>query len=289
MKTIYPFVMILLALPFTQILNASETIVWIHSDFPPYNISTGKDKGQGSVDLVEKLLIEALPNYQHVRINANYARMTKEIRTKKNVCSAGLVKTPERSKYTEYSIPYSIALANRLITNTENSKLLHSHINNQSVDLDSLLKSQTFLLGISKGRRYGGGIDHTLEKHKDSPAIFERVGNDQLEGLIKMLAISDRPINGILGYNSAEVSYISRKLGIDAKQFKYYSIKGGAPYNLGYVGCSKSTLGRTVINQINQIVAKVRKNKIADIFGKWLDNDVLDEYEKHISEEFAED
>jgi uncharacterized protein (TIGR02285 family) len=289
MKLLYFCGLIIFVMIFAPFLKAEETIEWIRSDFPPVYILDGKYKDQGSSDLIQKFLIDSLPNYRHVQSTANFARIMEEIRNKENVCCAALLKTPEREKFTEFSVAQCVLLTNRLIIKRQDISQLRLYITkDQTVNLNSLLQTGTFTLGVAKGRRYGKNIGQILKKYYGSNTVYERAGEDQLKGLIKMLLSGTRDISGILGYTN-EVHYNSKQLAIDANQLKSYPIEGSPPYILGYIGCSKSDFGKIVISQINRIVEEARMNQIAEFYEKWLDQEVSTKYRGFVKEAFTED
>jgi len=238
--------------------KASETIVWYSLNFSPAFIVEGPYQNQGYLDLVQKEIVKALPTYHHVYKQGNFARIIKEMQTDDNVCSVSLLKTPEREQFIEYSIAHSLILANNLtVKKTSVEKLIPYLTSNNTVDLDSLLGSRTFVLGLAKGRKYGAELEAILNKHRDSGFIYQRASGDQTKGLIRMLLSDRRDIEGILGYPE-EVQYVLKQTLYDDKQVVSYLVEGSPAYVLGYMGCSKSSLGQTVTGQLESLIRENR-------------------------------
>ncbi|GGB00547.1 TIGR02285 family protein [Agarivorans gilvus] len=249
--------------------KASETIVWYSLNFSPAFIVEGPYQNQGYLDLVQKEIVKALPTYHHVYKQGNFARIIKEMQTDDNVCSVSLLKTPEREQFIEYSIAHSLILANSLIVKKASvEKLIPYLTSNNAVDLDSLLGSRTFVLGLAKGRKYGAELDAILNKHRDSGLIYQRASGDQSKGLIRMLLSDRRDIEGILGYPE-EAQYVLKQSHFDDKQVVSYLVEGSPAYILGYMGCSKSSLGQTVIGQMESLIKENRAGKFAAFYQQW--------------------
>ncbi|SFD27056.1 TIGR02285 family protein [Pseudoalteromonas denitrificans] len=265
---------------FSSPIHAKETIQWMYSDFPPAFIVKGENTGKGYVDLTQKLLINALPEYRHIKIKANYARSNLELSQKDNICHAALLKTAEREKFTEFSIAAYIVFGNKLIINQHDNAILKPYfMKNKTIDLASLMASGDFKLGIAKGAKYGTPIDQILKSHFNKVSIFERSAEDHFSGLSKMLSLKNREINATLGFE-VEIRYALTQLGANDINLKTYSIDGSAQYELGYIGCSKTKIGKTIIQKINKILIKNRANKISRFYEKWLSNSESIEHKK---------
>ncbi len=153
--------------------------------------------------------------------------------------------------------------------NSSLSILLPYLSSNHTVDLDSLLRSTSFVLGLAKGRKYGAELEAILRKCRDSNAIYQRASMEQSEGLLRMLYSGRRNIEGILGFPE-EVQYALKQANIDDQQIVSYAIEGTARYLLGYMGCSKSTLGQTVTRQIEPLLRENRTDKFSGFHQQWL-------------------
>ncbi len=92
--------------------HTEEKIIWFRSDFPPMSIPSGPYADKGSCDRVTALLIDKLNGYNHTVIISNYKRVLLEIKKQHKSGSAALLKTPEREKFVEFSIPYRVVLPN---------------------------------------------------------------------------------------------------------------------------------------------------------------------------------
>lgn len=48
-----------------------------------------------------------------------------------------------------------------------------------------------------------------------------------------------------------------------------YLVEGSPAYILGYMGCSKSSLGQTVIGQMESLIKENRAGKFAAFYQQW--------------------
>ncbi len=263
----------MLFLPFCSFGQDKQIIVWVENDFPPVWILQGPQKGNGGADLIQKLLIVKLTDYNHKKIKANVSRTEELVRKKENVCSCATFKTPDREEYGYFNtIPSSFILANGIITKKKNRHLFE---NIQKVSLAHTLKNNNLKLGITQDRKFGDKIDQLIDKHKNSSNIYERTSSDLTKGLIEMLFL-DR-VDYILGYDW-ELQYLAKEFWSEkqANELIFISVEETKPYLISYIFCSKSILGKTVVNKIDKILEEeIPKALYRGIWGRWMSNQEL--------------
>lgn len=54
--------------------QAEPKLIWLLRDLPPLTVFHGQQKGQGVIDQMMPVLIESMPQYQHVIMQVNRAR-----------------------------------------------------------------------------------------------------------------------------------------------------------------------------------------------------------------------
>ncbi len=255
-------------------IHAKEIIQWFHSDYPPAHILTGEHAHKGYADLTLELIIDALPNYRHMKTKANYARSISELSQNINTCHASLLKSPDRLNDVIFSIPAYIVLSNKLFIHKDSRSMVQTFLNKRNkIDLNALLADKKFLLGIAIGAKYGKKIDNALQPHINGSQIFMRSANGQFLGLSKMVERNKR-LDGVLGHVSEE-KYFNSTNDDNSSELLSYFIDGAATYELGFIGCSNSEFGQKVIEQVNSILIKHRKNKIKKYYQNWLSNDEI--------------
>ncbi len=262
-----------LIFPFSSFSQDKGTINWVENDYPPVWIYKGPHKGTGGADLIQKLLIEKLTDYNHLKINANVSRTEELVRNKNNMCSCAAFKTPDREEYGYFNtIPSSFISANGIITKNKN---LHFFGSAKQISLAQTLNNLNLKLGITKDRKFGDKIDQLINKHKNSRYLYERASSDLNIGLIKML-LSDR-VDYILGYNW-ELQYLAREFWSvkQANELIFIPVEETKPYLVSYIICSKTKWGKTVVNKIDEILKEeIKKESYRNIWEQWMSNKEL--------------
>lgn len=220
-------------------------ITWIRWDDPPIFIFEGPYKGQGVLDVVEKELKQALPQYQHESINANVPRVLKEAEEKSQICNAGWLNTPEWAKYFYFSKPVFVIPSNGILLKESHLKDLKNLKTPYGLQ-EFLDKKIDWILGI--GRLYGEGIDDILKKnnYQKNPKIL--ILPSSL--LVHRMLYADR-VQYALGY-PFEAEYYNELLGNKDNRVVYIPLKDNADFVEVVVGCPKSPWGEKIIADVNK-------------------------------------
>src|SRR5688572_18687215 len=100
---------ILLALAAAVLLAAApaaaDEITWLTMEFPPFFIHEGKERGRGIADAVTHLLQRHLTGYTHREELAEPATIMTRMKAGDHVCTAAYIKTAERERVMEFSLP----------------------------------------------------------------------------------------------------------------------------------------------------------------------------------------
>lgn len=273
---------------FTAAISGKEdsTIIWMHPEQPPYCISKGFGAGMGIIDCTEKIFEYHLKNYSHTYLIANSERVLTMIKQKDNVCSVPLIKTPEREKYIEFSIPYRIVLSNALIISESQKNKFNKYINKAgAISLEGLIENG-FVIGIAQGRAYRGIIDDILKKNKGNPRIFTHsASQNMVEGLIRMM-IAER-IDALIAY-PFEATYVQKIMQNEIILISI-PIQGMEPYGVSSVGCSKTREGKEIIKRLNSIIIKNRKSQdFMNCTERWLDPTSKKRFREYTKKKFKE-
>lgn len=251
--------------------ETNNTIHWLQSEMPPAHILEGEHKGTGYADLTMQLLIDSLTEYQHIKVLANYKRSEKELATFDNRCHTALLKSPDRENFIEYSNATYVITANKLFVLPNKSALIEKYLTtDKKVKLAALLDNEPFILGVSSGAKYGAAIDKALQLPSSQDNLAFRSAIDHYSGLSGMLQKYQR-LDGFLGL-AIENRYFQPPGETLSEDLVSYSIDGVDDYLLGYIGCSKSVFGKTLINKINKIIDAERNSKIKNYYQSWLLN-----------------
>lgn len=260
-------------------------LVWYHAFFPPVTITEGPDQGKGFYDLITQHLIRELPQYDHTLHVANYQRILQEIKDGSKVCCASLYKTPEREKFTAFSVPVVLVLPNGVTIRKEQHNLFKPYIDKDGkIELSRLLQDEKLLLGIAKGRKYSGGIDEILNEHVGKSNVVERSGKDVFKGLLGMLKA--RRVDYLLGY-PVEAQYLADKAGYRDDILFFPVAETKQIFTLGHVGCPNTDWGKSVIEDVNEVLLENRDTEtFYQYYESWLDHKTAQEYRKIATEFF---
>lgn len=265
---------------------ADNVINWYHADFPPGFINDGPMKGDGYENYLEKLLRIELADYAHEYKIANYSRILEEIRTG-DACCVALLRKPERERYIEYSLPTMIALANGLFVLNARFNEFKPYIDAEGyISIKELFHDTEFRMGVSKGRRYGRGVDEILDRYPDSEKVITRSGNDVLKGLLIMLS-SQHNVDYVIGYPH-EVSWLKYMKQVQCS-FTFIPIKEMPKYVISQVGCSKNKWGKEVIRRINVVLGGKYIEGYKKRYQRFIPPEAVEFHEQYVDEVFPVD
>lgn len=251
-------------------------MVWAYPDFPPFHIVVGEDAGEGSGDLIIRLLEKELPGSRYREMVTPPSRILQEMREGRHVCSVSVLRTPEREKFMAFSSVPSMPPASIGIT------LLRSRRQDfpagATVSLGDLLKHHHWIIGVARGRSYGKRIDRLLESHPGQ--VRYRAGYDVYEGLLKMLLY--HRVDFILGYSS-EAYYVSQVLGVSG-QVVDIPLRGLHGQRPGYVACPKTSWGRQFLRKVSRVLGKERPTtRYRHYLERWQSPNSRAHFDRHYS------
>ncbi len=254
----------------------SEIIVWCKLDQSPYYMLDGK----GVHDQIIDYFISHLPEYDHRFIRSNVKRALNGIKEKESVAFVGIYKTPERRKYAHYpEIPLYLNLNTVLVFRKSDARGIRPFIrNDDTVDIEKLILSKKFIIGISKGRRYSGIIDEMIGKYEDTGVFYLRSSADITTGHLKMLvknridAYFDQPIS---------VKPSAKIIGFDENDIASTPISGMRLYEPVWVVFPFSDWGDKLNRRIYEIMNKKGTiEEFAGYYGKQIDGSLKEQYGK---------
>lgn len=258
-------------------LPAQDRITWMEAVAPPFFIHDGKLRGQGYQDLIQNIVIENLPQYEHSHMKANISRHYQQWKQGEKSCAIAMFKTPERQEFAYFSLPSVFTLPTVLIIHKENFKKLGGK---KTVSLQHLLESGSFVLGRSDNRSYGLTVDTILNTFGSGDNIFSFEGGELSLNLFKML-MANR-IDALTGLPE-EAMYLAETFGIK-DQIMTLNIKeneGRDSASISYVACSKNDWGKKAIEDINSVLITRRPtNSYRGAYERWLDPSSLEDYRR---------
>ena len=246
--------------------QAKETLTWLLRELPPLTIFDGDQKGQGAVDRMLAMLVERMPEYNHVFTKVNRARSMQMLQSDLFTCDPTLLWTPERAQFIRYSIPAFGTLSNGLIIQVQDRDLFAPFIAEGQVDLGALLASGTSKLGTVAGRSYGAVIDDLLNKAPQE-SLAPHHGSNAVASLLQMIAAGR--MKALLGY-STEINYLAKLEGLEREKLLFIPVRGDSRYQFTHVGCSNTAKGHEAIVHIDQILGGLRQSVLPALYAQWL-------------------
>lgn len=260
---------------------ASSKIFWVLTQEPPITYSEQNEfKGYGHQIL--KLITEQMPNYKHQFVNAgNYARATREVKTRDQTCAIGLFKKPERLKtmiFSEHPIFYFYN-----IQAVFKEKEYRKQMLGNSISIEKMLKNPKYKLGLSKGRTYFEKLGEIIAQNQSQRNIVHTSQGNVAESLFNML-MADR-IHYMLLYPE-EAIYLAQKNNIK-EPIVTIPIKENLDLGHSWIACSKTSQGKKIIVDINKAHAKARyKEDYINYYLKWISKNLHGDYRKKFKDEF---
>ncbi|EIK97760.1 hypothetical protein PMM47T1_04589 [Pseudomonas sp. M47T1] len=266
--------LLLLCLALPLIARAGEPLTWLVRDLPPLTIESGPREGQGAVDRLLPLLMQALPHYDHSVVRVNRARATQMLTEPALSCDPTLLWTAERSQTVVYSIPVFATLTNGLIIRRQDRHGFNTFIHHDELDLPAVLASPNIKIGRVAERSYGSTIDNILAQAPEG-AVSAHHGNDAVASLLQMQQRGR--LDGVLGY-WPEVLYLAPQEQIDSADLMFVPVRGVPRYQPVYIACSNTPAGRAVVDRLNPVLAGLRSTTLPVFYAQWLDAASRDDY-----------
>lgn len=251
-------------------VTAKETIHWVQYDIPPFYIKDGSYSGRGVVDVTDAMIRAELPQYNHVIIWANIARIKQMMQQGKKVVCGNMLKTPEREKYQTFSTFHKTlsTAPHIIIPSSELNTYKQYIIDGDGVDLLRLIQSKDKLGYFIASRSYGSKFDLAIKDKTNKRVNYSL--NAPMGNVLDMLL---KDVNGFtvaypeeiiyyteskFGYGSSTVSDLNKKAYLG--KLKVLPIAGQPKEISTYVAAPKTEWGYRVISDINEALSKLKSN-----------------------------
>jgi uncharacterized protein (TIGR02285 family) len=256
-------------------VTAKETIYWVQYDIPPFYIKDGSYSGKGVADITDAMIRKQLPQYEHVIIWANIARIKHMMEQGKNVVCGNMIKTPEREAYqifSDYHRKMSTSL--HVITSSQSE----GDNDGSTVNLLSLIASKDKYGYFIASRSYGSKFDKAIGQ-KDNKRVNYSLNAPM--GNVLDLILKDK--NGFaVGYPEEVTYHVEKKYGhsssigstLDKKsllsKYRISPILDQPEYIFTYVVAPKTSWGYQVMKDINDVLLRLQSNsKFMDENNVW--------------------
>jgi uncharacterized protein (TIGR02285 family) len=232
-------------------------IEWLLADFPPYEIGSGPNKGNGLIDHFRQQLVLRLPQYEHASSIVGMQRREEMMRRAPyTVCAVTMFRTPEREQFARFAAhPFLYLMPPRLITTAATAASLQADLEDGALPLLKVLTKGTHYLGVFGRRRYGEYIDQQLAQLRqvrpEAFRYFQEQGGASIGDLLKIL---DRGrFDMTIGY-VAEAEAL-RRAQPTLPQLTYFPILGAEKLVPAQIDCNRTPLGIEVIDAVDAMPA----------------------------------
>lgn len=228
-----------------------QVVYWASSSAPGtpvfkhyLNIQLGFD--------TQRLLFEHLPEYQVVYRPQNSTRVFKELQRETNVCTDTKIRTKERDAIGYASaLPQIILRGLKFIVN-QNNHLFDNTETNRKYTIEEFLQAHpNATMGAVNSRSYGSKIDADLRQLSEQNRLYQRSAEQGTIGALDMLM--ENWVDVILDYPPLTNHYLSQRPG--HSDIRYFDLADVPEYSFGYIYCSKSKFGKTLVENLNRALA----------------------------------
>jgi uncharacterized protein (TIGR02285 family) len=281
------FFIVLFSCWWCAVVSAKDKLKWLTPNFPPYIILEGQEQQKGIDNRIIQYFMKRLSDYEHISTEMNYLRAYKQIKDQDCVALTPVFKTVEQEKYLLYSeIPSYLAMSNGFaIKKTNHEKFKSFLMIDGSLNLEAVILSNKFKIGISAGRFYGGILDDMIQKYKDTGVFIERGGTDISIGIANML-LADR-MDAALGF-PVEMEFAVRATGKQGHPVEVLPVFGMVPFVPVHIVVPNNDWGKAVIQKINRTLkADGTIRAFADYYEYWLEDGTRVRYHRLVKEYYS--
>ncbi len=221
----------------------ADTIDWFIRDWPPVNILQGPQQGQGAYDVMLHRLMVALPQYQHQLHVSTLTMRQQMMQQEKSHCLFGLLKTPQRQTFLQFSEPVAVIPNLQLVARADHP-MWQQIQQRRAVDLTWLF-GQSWRGMVEEHRTYPSPIAEHLTE-------FVQVSATETN-LVQMLKANRADY--VLEY-ADRMHYLAQTS--DGLKLRALPLQGLPAVTEVYVACSISEQAKAQIKAVNAALQQLR-------------------------------
>ncbi|WP_438863708.1 hypothetical protein [Neptunicella sp.] len=230
----------------------SQQVLWLKP------LSGDKVNSNESINIADStiaLIKHYMPNVSFTDVVVNNSRAYYLLDEEPNACAGNKLKTAARmERYYFTDLPQTLSAGLRLYVvkgSVLDQQLATIFATEQTISLRQTLSGESLkVLGVVGGRAYGKKLDDLLADKTIQHKIWSRTSSDMFVGLLKMLLMNR--LQAIIEYPSVVNRYdnaISQNIELSS-----YPVKEASPVGVGYIMCSKTAMGKSLISQFNRAI-----------------------------------
>ena len=248
------FIFTLMILASSQARAEAEEISWVLLNFPPLmrldlnkEGETNMDHASGPMAELQRELVKALPQYKHRYQVVSFRRAKKLFESKGGFCTILFLENKDRSEYLYFGDSIATTIPPGLITHRKNEARLNVKPGSY-VDLEQLLKTQDFQLGVVNGRSFSPRIDEAMGGSRKP--VYQMVINEAMGSLFKML--NSERVDGVLAYYLELAEEQERNPA--SRDLQFYQLKQDHTSISLPVSCERSQWGKKTLGKVSLAV-----------------------------------
>jgi len=251
--------------------KAPERITWAVIDLPPVYIlaeePTVENLGEGVSDRILRMVIHAMPDYQHQIVRMNLPRALLEMRNGAPICMMNVQRNPERDAVA-HSTPLLMAPSLTVVLRDD---VLRAHPEwRDGVPLRELVREPS-LHGIYLADRSFGPTLDTIIQSPDNVGLKPNNGATGVN-MLKMIALGRADYS--LDY-PAMLAYLSRGSDL-SKHLVSLPITESPAFVEGHVLCTRNAWGEAAVRRIDGVLRDLAATKdYREALYRWLPADAL--------------
>lgn len=245
--------------------QAKETIYWLTWTQIPHYIDEGEFKGKGIADTLLRWLQEELSEYNHDEYLSNTIRYERLIRaTDVTTCTAWAWKQSERGEEQHRLYSKAHALARPMGIFVHRKKLHLFGKPGEVLSLETLLQNKNLRFSYLQGFPYSEKTNALLKRYENEPHTIPRSSSDVAIPL-RMLTLDRHDYStGVDGQTAIEEQMKGQKT-----DYIFFNIQEDTDYVRMYTHCSKSEMGKAIIEQVNRFYTKERILRFLEVIERW--------------------
>ena len=238
--------------------TAKDTVSWRVTDWPPFYILNGENKGTGLYDKMIAMLSAGMPEYRHKKIQMNTLRWTHEMEKGTKICHPSVLPNTKAI----LSVTNSILLPHRLIVHHESMAIKKIE---QPVSLKKLLGNNKYRGGVTL--RYTAELNDIVEKHLLNKHLLNSPNYKNLISLVLQ-----GKLDYIIEYDPI-ISYSAKQQRIENSTINLEIFETrNRPFVMAHVACPNTDWGKVIISKVNKIlISESKKLNLLDFRIHWYD------------------
>lgn len=258
---------------------AKDKVYWQTFHTPPVNIKKGEFANQGFADKMLALIIQELPDYDHFYPLTTHSRAMENMRQGKKACHPGLFMTEERKTFAYFSTASLVSPSINLIAKKSEAKRLALR---EPIDLASIFNNQNLAIGLVSSRSYGKPIDSVIAKYPSSRFVKHAIEEGE-----KMFSLVNKNRLAFTFAYSFELKYYSQTENSNHDLIAL-DIMGEKPFSIGYMACSKTPWGKSIITKLNEVLKDMRgRDEYINAMTSWIDEEDKGAFKAYLAEAHA--